>query len=70
MQISLALLLRDSQKQGYLEMYGFVRARVSLAVVRSTTLLLRGTRYKGVYIIQRPDLADGEVMALIATWKG
>ena len=53
-----------------MEMYGFVRARVSLAVVISNTLLLPGAREKESYILQRPDPADGAVMSLITLWKG
>ena len=51
-------------------MCGFVRARMSLAVVRSNTLLLCGARDKYAYIRQRPDPADGSVMALLAPWRG
>ena len=47
-------------------MYGFVTARMSLAIVRSNTLLLCGTRNKEAYILQRSNLEDEEVMALIA----
>ena len=46
----LALLLRNKVNQEYSEMCGFVRARMSLAVMISNTLLLRGTRDKEVYI--------------------
>ena len=51
-------------------MCGFVRARMSLAVVRSNTLLLRKARDKKAYIFQRPDMDDGEVMALLALLRG
>ena len=39
-QKRVAALLRYKQKQEYSEMYGFVRARMSLAIVRSNNLLL------------------------------
>ena len=42
----LAALLSYNLKQGYSEMCSFVRARISLAIVRSNSLLLRGTWYK------------------------
>ena len=42
---------------------------MSLAIVRSNTILLRVTRVKEVYIHQRSDLADGAVRALLAPWR-
>ena len=69
-QRRLASLLRNNLKREYSEMCGFVRARISLAVVRSNTLLLCGTRDKGGYIFQRPDLSDGAVMELLTPWRG
>ena len=50
-------------------MCGFVRARMSLAVVRSNTFLLRGARDKEAYILQILDLEDGEVMALLTSCR-
>ena len=69
-QKRLASLLSYKLKQEYSEMCEFVRARMSLAIVRSNSLLLRGPRDKGARIRQRPDLTDGAVMALIAPWRG
>ena len=51
-------------------MCGFVRARMSLAIVRSNSLLLHSPRDKGARIWQRPELTDGAVMALLAPWRG
>ena len=68
-QQRLALLLSNNLKWEYLEMCGFVRARMSLAIVRSNTLLLAGARNKDAYILQRPDLEDGAVMSLFAPWR-
>ena len=65
----LASLISNNLKQEYLEMCGFVRARMSLAIVISNTLLLRGSIDKDAYICQRPDMEDGEVMALFALWR-
>ena len=62
----LAALLSYNMNWEYSEMCGFVRARMSLAIVRSSSLLLRGPRNKGARIWQRPDLTDGRVMALLA----
>ena len=45
-----AVLLSYKLKREYSEMCGFVRARMSLAIVRSDSLLLRGPRDKGVRI--------------------
>ena len=66
----LAALLRYNLKWEYSEMCGFVRARMSLAIVRSNSLLLCGPRGKGARIWQRPELADGAVMTLLASWQG
>ena len=69
-QQHLTSLLSNKLKREYSEMCGFIRARMSLAIVMSNTFLLRDTRYKEAYIIQRQDLEDGEVMALLALWRG
>ena len=42
----LAPLLSNKLKREYLEMCGFVRARMSLSIVISNTLLLHGARDK------------------------
>ena len=69
-QKRLAALLRYKLKREYSEMCGFVRSRVSLAIVISNSLLLCGPRDKGVRIWQRPELTDGAAMALLAPWRG
>ena len=66
----LAALLSYKLKWEYSEMCGFVQARMSLAIVRSDSLLLRGPCNKGARIWQRPELTDGAVMALIAPRRG
>ena len=65
----LAALLSYELKREYSEMCGFVWARMSLAIMRSNSLLLRVPRDKGVRICQQPELTDGAVMALIAPWR-
>ena len=69
-QKRLAALLSYKLKREYSEMCGFVMARMSLAIVRSNSLLLRGPWYKGARIRKRPELTYGAVMALIAPWRG
>ena len=69
-QKRLAALLSYKLKQEYSEMCGFVRARMSLVIVRSNSLLLRGPRNKGVRIRQRPYLTDGALIPLLAPWCG
>ena len=69
-QKGLTALLIYRLEQEYSEMCGFVRARISLAIVRSNSLLLRVLRDKGAQIRQRPELTDGAVMALLAPWHG
>ena len=66
----LAALLTYKLKLEYSEMCGFVHVRMSLAIVRSNSLLLRGPHDKGERIWQRPALTDGAVMALLAPWSG
>ena len=69
-QKRLAVLLSYKLKQEYSEMCGFVRAEISLPIVRYNSLLLRSPRYKGASIRQRPYLTDGAVMAMLAPWQG
>ena len=69
-QKRLAALLSYKMKREHPEMCGFVRGRMSLAIVRSNILLLCGPWEKGDRIWQQPDLTDGSVMALLAPWKG
>jgi hypothetical protein len=52
----LASLMATKHERRYSEMVGFVRARMSLAVIRSNTLLLRGARVGRAF---RPELLDG-----------
>ena len=65
----LTLILSNNLKREYLEMCGFIRYMMSLAVVRSNNFILRGARGKQAHIFQRPDLGDGAVMVLIAPWR-
>ena len=51
-QKRLAALLSYKLKQEYSEMCGFLRGRMSLAIVSSNSLLLIGPREKGVRIRQ------------------
>ena len=66
----LAAILSYKLKQEFSEMCGFIRARISLAIMRSNRLLLRILQDKGEIICQQPDLTDGGVMALLAPWQG
>ena len=66
----LAALLSYKLKREYSEIRGFVKARMSLEIVRSNSLLLWGPRDKGELIWQLPELTDGAVMALLAPWTG
>ena len=43
---------------------------MSLAIVRSNRLLLRGPHEKGAQIRQQPKLMDGLVITLLAPWRG
>ena len=65
-----AALLSYKLKREYSEMCGFVRARISLAIVRSNILLLHGFWDKQVRIWKQPHLTDGTVKALLAPCQG
>ena len=69
-QKRLAALLSYKLKREYSEMCGFVRARMSLEIVRSNSLLFHVLRKKGARIWQQPELTDGVVMAPLAPWCG
>ena len=69
-QNNLAAILSYKLKQKYSEICFFVWARISLAIVRSNSLLLRVPHDKGAGIRQLTELIDGEVIALLASWRG
>ena len=66
----LSSLLSNKLKREYLEMCGFVRNQMSIAIVILNNLLLHGSMDKEVYIRQRHNIEDGAVMALLVPWKG
>ena len=69
-QKRLAILLSYKLKREYSELCGFVKPKMSLAIVRSTSLLLCRTWYKEAPICQQQDLVDRAVMALLTPWRG
>ena len=69
-QKRLAAPLSYKLKQEYSEICGFVRAMMSLAIVRSNGLLLCGLWNKWSHIQQHHKLTDGVGMALLAPWRG
>ena len=58
-QRRLYVLLSFKLKLEYSEFCGFVHTRMSLEILRSSSLLLRGTREKEVRIRKRPEMLDG-----------
>jgi hypothetical protein len=64
----LASALAGKWKREYSEMCGYVRVRMSIAVVRSNTLLLRGQR-KDRGIVKRPVHEDEAGVALQQYWR-
>jgi len=62
-----ASLLASKLDRRFSEMVGFVRARMSLAVVRSNTLLLRGSR---VPHVRRPWIGDGSAFEAMDSGRG
>ena len=69
-QKRLAALLSYKLNLEYSEIYDFVQARMSLAIVRPNSLLFRGPHNKGARIRQQPELTDGAGMSLIAPCCG
>ena len=65
-QKTLSALLSFKLKREYSELCGFLRARMSLAIVSFDSLLLRVPQEKEAHIRQRPELLYGTVMAMIA----
>ena len=61
----LATLLSYKLKLEYSEMCSFVKARMSLAILRSNIMVLCGPWKKAARIPQRPKLTDGAVMTLL-----
>ena len=69
-QNMLAALLSYKLNQEYSKKCGFVKARMSLAIVRSNSLLLHIPQDKEACIQQRPEMVDREVIALLVPWWG
>ena len=69
-QKRLAALLSYKLKREYSEMCGFVRGRMTLAIVRSNSLLLSSPRGKVARIRQWTELMDRAVMPLLPSWRG
>ena len=69
-QKRLDVLLGYKLKREYSEMCGVVKSRMSLAIVRSNSLLFRGPEDNRARIRQRPELTDGVAMELLTPWRG
>ena len=65
----LATQLVYKLKQAYSKMCGFVKMRMSLVIVRSNCLLLCGPQDNEACVRQRPELVDGSVVELLASWQ-
>ena len=65
----LAALISFKLKQEYSELCEFVRERMSLVIVSSNSLLLRGPQDTEMCIQKRPDQTDGALMVLITHWN-
>jgi hypothetical protein len=63
----LGALLAAKWGREYSQMVGYVRARMSVAIVRNNTLLLRGSRERRK--APRPVINDGVAMAAWETWN-
>ena len=69
-QKRLSTILTFKLKREYSELCCFVQARMSITIVKSKSLLLRGPRDKDACIWQQPDLLYGSVMEIIAPLRG
>ena len=63
--MSLVALLSYNLKREYSEMCGFLKASMSLMIVRYNLLLPCCPQDKVALIRQRPELTDGSVMELL-----
>ena len=64
-QKGISALLSINLKKEYFELCGFMREKISIVIVRSNTLLLRGPWYNEAHIHQEMELLDGVVMVLL-----
>ena len=65
----LGMLLSEKWQRQHSQMVFFVRSRMSLALVRANSLLIRGSREKRTHRI-RPLIDDGPGMTNWHTWSG
>jgi hypothetical protein len=63
----LAALLADKWKRQYSQMVYYVRARIQLSLVRTTSLLIRGSRNHQGHCWRNPP--DGAAMSDWQTWQ-
>ena len=63
----LARLLADKWSREYSQMVGYVRARMAIAVVRSQSRLLRGSRVRRTR--QPPLIDDGAATTAMRSWR-
>jgi hypothetical protein len=63
----LAILLAAKWKRQYSQVVYFVRVRMQIALVCSTSLLIRGTRYHQGH--NYPPLPDGAALSDWQTWQ-
>ena len=63
----LARLLADKWERTYSQMAGYVRARMAIAVVRSQSRLLRGSRERRTR--QPPLIEDGVAATAMRSWR-
>ena len=63
-----ASLLATKWNRSYSEMAGFVKSRMSLAIIRSTTMLLRGSRTSRRFVPAIQAGCEFDAMAGIAKW--
>ena len=63
-----ALFLSEKWNRQYSEMAGYVRARMSLSVVRANSLLIRGSRVRQQP--RRPQISERAAMFDWQTWQG
>ena len=63
-----ASLLASKWDRRYSEMVGFVRGRMSLAIIRSNTMLLRGAQAGRAWKPQIEDSAGVEALGRAAAW--
>ena len=68
-QLHMASSLSYNLKQEYSDIFGFVRDRIEVSIVKSNTLFIQGPWYKESHIWHQLELTDEALMSPIEMWR-